>query len=59
MISITYNPTCRYEMMRRICIVQIPPGKHVLHHADYTVPTWQHELDHTYQESICPERARS
>ena len=29
--------------------------KHVLHHADCTAPTLQHELDLTDQESICPE----
>ena len=28
-------------------------------HAGHTAPTRQHELDHTDQESICPERSRS
>ena len=28
-------------------------------HTVYTALTWQHELDHTYQEYICPERSRS
>ena len=50
---------CRYEMLCRICTVHIQPRKHVLDHADYTVPTRQHELDHTDhtdhtdQEFIC------
>ena len=51
---------CRVEMLCRICVVQIQPRKHGLDHADYTVPTRQHELDHTDhtdhtdQEYICP-----
>ena len=37
--------TCRYNMLCRICGVQIQPRRHVLdHHADYTAPTRQHEL---------------
>ena len=44
------------------------PSEHVLHHAGFTAPTRQHELDHTDhadhtdhtdQEPICPERFRS
>ena len=34
-------------MLCKICIVKIQPRKHVLHHAGYTAPTRQHELDHT------------
>ena len=26
-------------------------------HADYTAPTWQHELDHTDQQYICPTKS--
>ena len=37
--------TCRYEMLCRICLVQIQSRKHALDHADYTAPTRQHELD--------------
>ena len=55
--------TCRYEMLCRICVVQIQPRKHALDRAGYTAPTRQRELDHTDhttdQESIiCPERSR-
>ena len=46
-------------MLCRICIVQIQPRKYVLYHADHTAPTRQHELDHTDQEYICPERSRA
>ena len=38
---------CRYEMLCRICVVQIQPRKHALDRAGYTAPTRQHELDHT------------
>ena len=31
----------------------------MLDHSDRTAPTRQHELDHTDQGSICPERSRS
>ena len=54
--------TSRYEMLCRICTVQIQPKKHVLDHADHTAPTRKHEphhTDHTDQESICPEKSRS
>ena len=47
------------EMLCRICIVQIHPRKHVLDHSDDMAPTWQHELDHRDQESICLEKSRS
>ena len=40
-------------------VVQIQPRKLVLDHADCMAPTRQHELDHTYQEFICPEGSRS
>ena len=43
----------------RCCIIQIQPRKYVIDHADYTAPRRQHELYHTDQESICPERSRS
>ena len=46
-------------MLCRICLVQIIPRKSVLDEADYTAPTWQHGLDHTDQQYICPERCRS
>ena len=52
--------TCRYEMLCRICVVQIQPRKHALDYAGYTAPTQQHELDHTDhtdhtdQESVFP-----
>ena len=46
-------------MLYRICTVQVQPRKHVLDHADYTAPTRQHGLDHTDQQSICPEGSRS
>lgn len=41
-----------------VYVVQIDSRKPVLHHADYTAPTLQHELvDHTTdQEYICPVR---
>ena len=32
-------------MLCRIRVVQIQPNNHVLDHADYTVPTRQHELE--------------
>ena len=63
--------TCRREMLRRICVVQIQSRKHVLDHAGYTAPARQAELDHTDhtdhtdhadhadladQEPICPVR---
>ena len=35
-------------------LAQIQHRTHVLDHADYTAPIRQHELDHAYQESICP-----
>ena len=54
-----YILTCRNEMLCRICIVQIQPRKYVLDHADYEAPTMPHELDHAYQESVCPERSPS
>ena len=39
-------------------IVQVqPPREPVLNYADYTALTRQHELDHTDQECICPERS--
>ena len=34
-------------MLRRICTVQIQPGKHVLDYEAYTAPTLSQELDHT------------
>ena len=39
-----------------MCIAQIQLSKHELYHAEYTNATWEHELDHTYQESIFPEK---
>ena len=44
-------------MLCRICIVQIQHKEHVLDHAEDTAPTRQHELDHTGQEYICPEKS--
>ena len=55
-------------MLCRIGTAQIQTRKHVLHHADCTVPTRQHELDHTDhtnhtdhtdREYICPETSTS
>ena len=57
--SFVWILSCRYEMLCRICTVHIQSRKHVIDHADCTAPTLQHELDHTDQESICPERSRS
>ena len=51
--------TCPYEMLCRICIVQIQPRKHVLDHAGCTAPIRQHEVDPTDQEYICRERPGS
>ena len=31
--------TCRYEMLCRICTVQVNPRKHAIDHADFTAPT--------------------
>ena len=50
---------CRYDILCRIRIVQIQPKKHILDHADFTTSIRQHELDHTDQESICPEVSAS
>ena len=44
-------------MLCRICVAQIQPKKHVLDRVDYTAPTRQHELDHTDQKPISPERS--
>ena len=41
-------------MLCRIYVLQIQPRKHVLDHAFFTAPAWQHEVDHIDQESICP-----
>ena len=30
-------------MLCRICVAQIRPRKHVLDHAGYTAPAWQHD----------------
>ena len=32
------SETCRYEMVYRVCTIQIQPRKHVLDHADWTAP---------------------
>ena len=40
-------------------MAQIQPRKHVLHRADYTASTRQHEVGRTDREYICPERSRS
>ena len=51
--------TC-WEMLRRICMVQIQPRKHVLDHAGYTASTRRHdELDHADQASISPQMSTS
>ena len=47
------------EMLRKICIVQIKPRKHVPDHADYSAPTRQHGLDHTDREYICPGKTHA
>ena len=48
MYCTVYILTCPYGVLRRICIVQIEPWKHVMvDDAGYTAPTRQHELDHT------------
>ena len=55
---------CPYEVLCRICIVQIPSVNHVLGRAGYYMPpTQQREVDHTGtdhtgtdQGSICPAR---
>ena len=46
-------------MLRGIGTVQVQPKKQGQDHADYTTSTGQHELDHSDEESICPERSRS
>ena len=46
-------------MLRKICIVQIKPRKHVPDHADYSAPTRQHGLDHTDREYICPGKTHA
>ena len=50
---------CRYEILCRICTAaQIQRWKPVLNQADYAASVRHHELDHTNQESICPEISR-
>ena len=39
--------TRRYEMLCRVCTVQVQHRKYVLDYANYMTPTRQHELDHT------------
>ena len=42
------HPSCRYDKLCRICVVQIlQPRKCVLDDADYTAPTRHHGLGHT------------
>ena len=48
-----------WDDVQDLYIVQIQPRKRALDHAGYTAPTWQYELHHTDQESICPGRSRS
>ena len=45
-----------WYVVHRICAVQVQSGKHALDDADCTTLIRQHELDHTDQESVCPER---
>ena len=54
MIDHLHILTCHYEMLCRICKVQIHPTKCVLDHAEFTAPTRQHELDNTDQETDLP-----
>ena len=42
----------RYDMLRRICIVQIQARQHVLGHAGYTAPTGPRELDGSHRSGI-------
>ena len=50
-------------MLRRIYLYSINPTQEMcateVDHADHTAPTRQHQPDHTDQEAICHERARS
>ena len=49
----------RRDRLCRTRIAQIQPGKrfYYVDHAEYAASTRQHELDHTDQEYICPERS--
>ena len=46
--------TCRYDMLFRICIVQIQPTQHAPCHAYSTARTGQHELDHKRPGNLSP-----
>ena len=37
--QIIYILTCRYDIISRICLVQIQSRKHIPDHADHTAPT--------------------
>ena len=57
------QPICilssRCDRLCTICTENIESKKQAIRHVDYTASTPQHELNHTDQEYICPERARS
>ena len=52
-LQIIYIPTCRYDVLRRICVLlRIQPPVKMPHRlCDYPAPTRQHELHHADQGS--------